>query len=101
FPLDLHLCLSHYSWFGPGSLLHAVSALLVFLFGMKPFLMAFVPYVLIWEASTIFLNINYWLDKTGNSGTTLQAINETFLLALFFLTRCVEGVFIAAKMYCE
>ncbi|KAJ3317044.1 hypothetical protein HDU93_004209, partial [Gonapodya sp. JEL0774] len=36
---------------GPTFLLHAVMSLVIFSAGLKPFLLPWVPYVLVWEAS--------------------------------------------------
>ena len=44
------------------------------------------------ELSTIPLNINWFLDKTGQTGSTLQMINGAALLLSFFGVRLAMGV---------
>ena len=54
-----------------------------------PFLIT--DYYMYSHRSTIFLNIHWFLDKTGRTGTTLQLINGFLLLATFFVVRIVMG----------
>ncbi|KAG6863114.1 hypothetical protein C0993_012814, partial [Termitomyces sp. T159_Od127] len=41
--------------------------------------------------STFFLNIHWFMDKTGRTGSTAQFINGIFLLSAFFGVRLVYG----------
>ncbi|KAF8508387.1 DUF887-domain-containing protein [Gautieria morchelliformis] len=43
------------------------------------------------EISTPLLNIHWFLDKTGRTGTTLQLVNGIALVIVFFLTRICYG----------
>ncbi|KAK0496685.1 hypothetical protein EDD18DRAFT_1352527 [Armillaria luteobubalina] len=40
---------------------------------------------LLWEGSTFFLGIHWFLDKTNHTGSTFQLINGLFLLVTFFV----------------
>lgn len=71
--------------------LPGLSCLTVMLLGLRPFLMYYGPRVLLFEASTPFLNINYWLDKLGMTGGKLQLVNGVLLLAAFAGSRIVWG----------
>ena len=57
----------------------------------RPFLQYFSPRFLLWELSTPFLNIHWFLDKTGRTGSTFQLINGVLLLFSFFFVRIVYG----------
>ena len=57
----------------------------------RPFFQYFSCRFLLWELSTPFLNIHWFLDKTGRTGSTLQLVNGVLLLATFFFVRIVYG----------
>lgn len=48
---------------------------------------------LLWELSTPFLNIHWFLDKMGKTGSTAQLINAFFLLSSYVLARLTFGVY--------
>ncbi|EJU05642.1 DUF887-domain-containing protein [Dacryopinax primogenitus] len=74
-----------------GFLLHACSCLGIFLCTFRPFLNYYAARFLLWETSTIFLNIHWWLDKTGQTGTTFQLVNGVILMTAFFCVRLMFG----------
>jgi len=47
----------------------------------------------LYELSTPFLNIHWFLDKAGKTGTTIQLVNGICLMAAFFGCRLVWGTF--------
>ncbi|KAI0705937.1 DUF887-domain-containing protein [Cytidiella melzeri] len=57
----------------------------------RPILQYFSSRFLFWELSTPFLNIHWFLDKTGKTGSTFQLINGVLLLSTFFFVRIVYG----------
>ncbi|KAF8891228.1 TLC domain-containing protein [Infundibulicybe gibba] len=57
----------------------------------KPFVAYYGTRCLLWEASTVFLNNHWFLDKTGHTGSTLQRVNGAILLVTFFGVRIVYG----------
>ncbi|THH10847.1 hypothetical protein EW145_g1041 [Phellinidium pouzarii] len=59
----------------------------------KPFIAFYGPRFLLWELSTPFLNIHWFLDKLGLTGSTIQFVNGFFLLSTFASTRLVFGSF--------
>ncbi|KZT39306.1 DUF887-domain-containing protein [Sistotremastrum suecicum HHB10207 ss-3] len=75
-------------------MIHGFACLCIFSLGFKPFVAYFIPRSLIWEASTPFLNIHWWLDKTGRTGSTIQLINGIVLLSTFFCVRIVYGAYV-------
>lgn len=48
---------------------------------------------LLWELSTPFLNIHWFLDKVGLTGSSYQLVNALFLLSSYILARLTFGVY--------
>ncbi len=59
--------------------------------------MPFGPKVLLYELSTPFVNIHWWLDKVNRTGSTLQLVNGLVLTIVFFLCRNVWGTYVAYR----
>ncbi|KAF2721679.1 DUF887-domain-containing protein [Polychaeton citri CBS 116435] len=89
---DIYLCIRYIHIFGVGMLAHAMSAVSVFSFGFRPFVGYYAPVFLLYELSSPFLNIHWFCDKVGLTGTIYQAINGTLLAIVFFSCRLVWGV---------
>jgi len=79
--------------FGLGTLAHAVAALLVYTLGFRPFVNYYGCVFILWELSTPFLNIHWFLDKVDMTGSTAQLYNGIVLLFSFFACRLVYGTF--------
>ncbi|KAF9227826.1 DUF887-domain-containing protein [Gyrodon lividus] len=74
-----------------GFVIHGVACLTIFVLGTRPFVQYYSIRFLLWEVSTIFLDIHWFLDKTGKTGSTLQLINGFALLSVFFCVRLIWG----------
>ncbi|KAF8643855.1 hypothetical protein AX16_008872 [Volvariella volvacea WC 439] len=74
-----------------GFVAHGISCLTIYLLSFRPFIAYYGRRCLLWETSTFFLNIHWFLDKTGRTGTTFQLVNGIALLASFFGVRIVYG----------
>ncbi|KAG9318568.1 DUF887-domain-containing protein [Chiua virens] len=74
-----------------GFVIHGVACLAIFVLGSRPFVHYYAVRFLLWEVSTIFLNINWFLDKLGKTGSKLQLANGVALLSSFFCVRLVWG----------
>ncbi|KAK0228799.1 TLC domain-containing protein [Armillaria fumosa] len=74
-----------------GFVVHGLACLAIYLGSFKPFLAYYAARCLLWEASTFFLNIHWFLDKTNRTGSNFQLINGLFLLVTFFVVRLVYG----------
>ncbi|KAM0271607.1 hypothetical protein ACHAQH_009055 [Verticillium albo-atrum] len=85
--------------FGPGTLAHAISALLVYSFGFRPFVNYYAPVFILWELSTPFLNIHWFFDKLGMTGTKPQLYNGLALLFTFFSCRLVYGTYQSVMVF--
>ncbi|KIY69101.1 DUF887-domain-containing protein [Cylindrobasidium torrendii FP15055 ss-10] len=74
-----------------GFVVHGLVALCIYMGSFGPFGAFFTVRCLLWEVSTFFLNIHWFLDKTGRTGTLFQMVNGGFLLLSFFFFRIVYG----------
>lgn len=76
-------------------ILHGALGLLAATLVFKPLLMFDGMGVLIWEASTPFLNIHWFLDKLKLTGSRLQFVNAVFLCVTYVGVRLILGVYIS------
>ncbi|ERS96249.1 uncharacterized protein SPSK_01836 [Sporothrix schenckii 1099-18] len=99
FVWDLVITVLNFDVFGPGLLAHAVSALAVFSFGFRPFLNYYGPVFILYELSTPFLNLHWFFDKLGMTGSRAQFYNGMALLGMFFSCRLVYGNYMSLWVY--
>ncbi|RDB21125.1 putative TLC domain-containing protein C17A2.02c [Hypsizygus marmoreus] len=74
-----------------GFVAHGIACLAIYVMSYKPFVAYYGTRCLLWESSTFFLNIHWFLDKTGRTGSRAQFINGILLLSAFFSVRLVYG----------
>ncbi|KAH6583788.1 hypothetical protein BASA61_007847 [Batrachochytrium salamandrivorans] len=84
---------------GIGFVAHAVACFSVFILSFRPFLYYYGSVFLMFEISTVFLNIHWFCDKTGRAGTTLQWVNGIILLTTFFSVRLVFGIYQSMRFF--
>ncbi|KAI0341629.1 DUF887-domain-containing protein [Trametopsis cervina] len=82
-----------------GFVLHGLACTIVYTLTFRPILEYFSCRFLFWEMSTPFLNIHWFLDKTGYTGGTFQLINGILLLSTFFFVRIVYGWYTSIKFW--
>ncbi|KAF7295403.1 TLC domain-containing protein [Mycena indigotica] len=82
-----------------GFVLHGLTCGAIYLLSFIPFLGYFAPRFLLWETSTLFLNIHWALDKTNRTGGSLQLINGVLLVVSFALVRLVAGGYWSYQFY--
>lgn len=99
FVYDLIVSIVHVRMFGIGMLFHAISALWVFSLGFRPFLNYFAPTFILYELSSPFLNIHWFLDKVNMTGSRAQWYNGMALLFSFFACRLVWGTWQTVVVY--
>ncbi|GES60762.1 DUF887-domain-containing protein [Aspergillus terreus] len=99
FIYDLIVSTIYLRIFGIGMLFHAISALWVFSFGFRPFVNFYSPTFILYELSSPFLNIHWFLDKINMTGSKLQWYNGMMLLFVFFSCRLVWGTWQSALVY--
>lgn len=88
---DLSITVRHVDIFGWGMLVHAICALCVFACGFRPFVNYYGPIFILYELSSPFLNIHWFFDKLGMTGSKPQLYNGIVLLGTFFGCRIVWG----------
>ncbi|MCJ1398457.1 hypothetical protein MMC11_001657 [Xylographa trunciseda] len=96
---DLCVSVMHVDVFGWGMLAHAVSALVVFSLGFRPFVNFYAPTFILYELSSPFLNIHWFCDKLHLTGSRIQLYNGLVLLATFFGCRLVWGTYQSIRVY--
>lgn len=102
---------------GPGSLMHAASAVAVSLLGFvraavtcqwqnftdpirqRPFCNYYGLNFILYELSTPFLNVHWVMDKIGMTGSTAQFINGIALITSFGGSRLLWGTYQSIRMY--
>ncbi|KAF1986095.1 DUF887-domain-containing protein [Aulographum hederae CBS 113979] len=84
---------------GGSSLVHAVAALVVTLIGFRPFANYYGLNFILYELSTPFLNIHWFLDKLSLTGSRAQLYNGIALLVSFGGARLVWGTYQSALIY--
>jgi len=96
---DLVITIQHVKLFGPGMLAHAISALLVFSFGFRPFVNYYGCTFILYELSSPFLNFHWFFDKLDMTGSKAQLYNGFMLLFSFFSCRLVWGTYQSVRVY--
>ncbi|RFU33390.1 hypothetical protein B7463_g2969, partial [Scytalidium lignicola] len=96
---DFMITIQHLRLFGVDMLGHAVSALVVFSFGFRPFVNYYASTFILYELSTIFLNFHWFFDKLDLTGTRGQLYNGIVLLITFFGCRLVWGTYQSLRVY--
>ncbi|KAH7889571.1 DUF887-domain-containing protein [Phlebopus sp. FC_14] len=82
-----------------GFVLHGFACLTIYVLATRPFVLYYSVRFLLWEVSTIFLDIHWFLDKTGKTGSTVQLINGFALLTTFFAVRLIWGGFMSYDFF--
>jgi TLC domain len=101
FVWDAAASAAHLDVLGVGSLVHAVSALGITLLGFRPFANYYgVPFIL-YEVSTPFLNMHWFLERAGRSGGTLALANGVALVVSFAACRLVWGGYMSMRIYAD
>lgn len=78
---------------GPAFVAHGLVAMMAFVFTYHPVFNYDGLGFLLWELSSIFLNIHWFLDKLGMTGSLTQLINAVFLLSTYVLARLTFGLY--------
>lgn len=88
---DVYVSLRYLDMLGPSSLAHGVAALAISILGFRPFANFYGVNFVLYELSTPFLDIHWWLDKLGMTGSNLQLVNGIALMGSFFGCRIAWG----------
>lgn len=98
---DLALTATYLDVFGIGLLAHASSALAVYSFGFRPFLNYYGCNFILYELSTPFLNVHWFMDKLEMTGSRAQLYNGIVLICTFFCCRLIYGNYMSAWVYAD
>ncbi|KAI5858739.1 TLC domain-containing protein [Tricharina praecox] len=90
---DLMISVYYVDIMGWGFVAHAVSALVVYALGFRPFVNYYAPIFILFELSSPFLNIHWFCDKLNLTGSIYQLVNGFFLLGTFFCCRILWGTY--------
>lgn len=123
FVWDLFVTAANIDVFGPGTLAHAISALVVYSMGFvsriidpcccpmnpktssltnplqRPFVNYYSCNFILWELSTPFLNVHWFMDKVNMTGSKAQLYNGFLLLGSFFMARLVYGTYQSYRVF--
>ncbi|KAL2037251.1 hypothetical protein N7G274_009940 [Stereocaulon virgatum] len=99
FAWDVLVSSMHLDVLGPGSLAHAISALIVTCLGFHPFANYYGIAFVLYELSTPLLNIHWFFDKCKLTGSRIQLYNGILLLITFFGCRLVWGTYQTVHIY--
>ena len=72
---------------------------LIMVIPQRPFIHFYGPTFILYELSSPFLNIHWFLDKLHMTGTRIQWYNGLLLLSSFFLSRLVWGTYQSVRVY--
>lgn len=104
---DLYICVRHYSLYGFEFLAHALSSLYVFTLGLKPYCQAWIGKFLLFEASTPFVNNNWFIAQLSKSSSRtvvpdwFNVANGLLLLGTFFSVRILWGFVAVSILLCQ
>ena len=90
---DVAVCIYNSDIYEAAFLAHAVACFFVYLFSLRPFLTRYAPVFLLFEASTVPLNIHWFLDRVGLEKSTLKFVNAVLLMIVFFIARICFGLY--------
>ncbi|CAI1523126.1 hypothetical protein SEUBUCD646_0J03080 [Saccharomyces eubayanus] len=101
---DLTMCMRHFKLYGLEFTGHALGSTYVFLLSLRPFCQPFIGRFLIYEASTPFVNMNWFIvqcnAKSKNSiPLWFNVVNGFLLMAVFFLVRICWGTLASALLF--
>ncbi|PAV23506.1 hypothetical protein PNOK_0057400 [Pyrrhoderma noxium] len=82
-----------------GFVVHGLVCFFIYFLVFTPFIAFYGPRFLLWELSTPFLNIHWFLDKMNLTGSTLQLINGICLLTSFAGVRLIYGSIQSLEFY--
>ncbi|KAF7311497.1 TLC domain-containing protein [Mycena kentingensis (nom. inval.)] len=82
-----------------GFVLHGLACFAIYLLSFRPFLAYYAARFLLWETSTLFLNVHWALDKMNRTGGTLQLINGVCLVSSFVVARLIFGGYSSIQFF--
>lgn len=101
FVWDSYRSISYYKNYGFGFAFHGLMGLTIFSCALMPFMLYYACVFLFFEASTVFLNAQWFMKKTGNFKHKFFKINGLACITVFFLVRLVYGPYKFIGLYAD
>ncbi|ORY97304.1 TLC domain-domain-containing protein [Syncephalastrum racemosum] len=98
---DVIMAIRYIEFQGISMVCHGLAGFVVILLSYRPFINYYGAIFLLYEASTPFLNIHWFLDKLGWTGSKIQLINGILLISVFFFARIVVGFYMSFQLWVE
>ncbi|CAG8956781.1 hypothetical protein HYFRA_00011170 [Hymenoscyphus fraxineus] len=99
FLFDLTIMIRYLDVFGVSMLTHALSCLVTYTLGFRPIFNYYGCVFMLYELSTPFLNMHWFFDKLGMTGSRAQLYNGFALISVFFSARLVWGAYSSFNIY--
>lgn len=97
FMWDVLCCLWHIKFYGRGFLIHGILGLVGLSACYRPFMMYPTSRFLLFEVSTIFIDMHWFLEKLGYGGSTIIMVNDAAALIAYMFVRLVFGSYLTLK----
>lgn len=95
---DLCICIRNIRSYGKGFLIHSLMGMMATLTAMRPFLIHTTGRFLLFETSTIFVNIHWFMAKLGYKRThPILIINDAFGFLAYLSIRLVYGTILSVQ----
>ncbi|CDS09320.1 hypothetical protein LRAMOSA10680 [Lichtheimia ramosa] len=101
FVWDIIQAVRYIKYQGIGMVFHGIAGFVVIFFSYRPFINYYGSIFLLYEASTPFLNFNWFMDKLGWTGSKLQLVNGIILIFTFFMARIVVGFYMSYRLWID
>lgn len=98
---DLFVCVYYFRLYGKGFLVHATMACMATLVALRPCLSYYAVRFLLFELSTIFVDLHWLLEKLGWEDGLLIKINDFCVLLAYFFIRICYGYFCTWNIYLD
>jgi hypothetical protein len=96
---DMGVCLFYWDVYDASFAAHGAACFLVYLFSLRPFLTRFSPAYLLFEMSTVPLNLNWFLQTVGLADSWVRRANGVLLLATYFGVRVGFGLYQSVRFF--
>lgn len=101
FVWDTYIMVRYTQVFGQAMLAHGIACTITFSLGFRPVFNYYGCVFMLYELSTPLLNIHWFMDKVGMTGSSLQIYNGIALIVTFFAVRLVYGAYMSIKIYSD
>ncbi|KAI8899256.1 TLC domain-containing protein [Globomyces pollinis-pini] len=98
---DLYISAKYWRLIGAAFVFHGAACLSISICLYRPVYQYYGAVFLMFEVSTIFLNIHWFCDKLNMTGTLFQLINGIFLISAFFGVRICYGTYQIYYLYVD